>query len=602
MADSLASLGRETGENRGRDDRQHETVMAKVPASTAFDLPTGHSHEESADRGLFAAGGSFERFPGAVLVAGRNGLVLAANAAAEPIATLLQSGASDELRAAIHSALTGQVAQINPLLLAREDGKRTVGLAFDVAILPWGSGTAALLLGRDITLERSLRAALIESRQRYKDLVEASSDFAWETDADGRFTFVSAHGALGYSAAELVSAQALDLLLDAASAQDTPFATRVSVQEVEMWVKGADGEPACLLTTALPLTGLDGEWCGARGLCRNITDERTHEAALAGDRHRERLLAYILGIVRDEMDPEHMLNAAAGALVPALPATGIAIYSLDDAGAMTCVAQAGTLPPDDVIAPTLRRIAAGEEHVEMAVESGAVYAKETRFQDQRNGILCLWRVGASGPWNSEDRFLLTEIASQIGLANHQLVRQQALEAASSTDPLTGLLNRRCFVETLEARHMRHGDRRAGAALFFIDLDNFKLVNDTHGHQQGDLALAGVARLLREHTRSRDLAARLGGDEFALYVEDISAAAAEQKGRDLIEAAAYLGPMSGDPERPLGLSIGIAMCEPDRQEKSAELIERADQAMYAVKRRDKGGIAVAPTPRSRRARR
>ena len=576
--------------------------MAKVPTRTAFDQPPGRSHEETADLGLFAAGGSFERFPGAVLVAGRNGLVLAANAAAEPIATLLQSGTSEDLRTAIHSALTGHVAQINPLLLAREDGQHTVGQAFDVAVLPWGSGTSALLLGRDITLERSLRAALIESRQRYKDLVEASSDFAWETDAAGRFTFVSAHGALGYSAAELVSAQSLDLLLDAASEHDSPFATRVPVQDVEMWVKGADGEPACLLTTALPLSGLDGEWCGARGLCRNITDERTHEAALAGDRHRERLLAYILGIVRDEMDPEQMLTAAAGALVPALPATGIAIYSLGDDGAMTCVAQAGTLPPDAVLEPALQGIAEGKDQVEMAVKTGALFAKETRFQDQRNGILCLWRIGASGPWNSEDRFLLTEIASQIGLANHQLVRQQALETASSTDPLTGLLNRRCFMETLEERYTRQRERRTGAALFFIDLDNFKLVNDTHGHQQGDMALAGVARLLREHTRSRDLAARLGGDEFALYVEDISAAAAEQKGRDLIEAAAYLGPMSGDPERPLGLSVGIAICEPDRQEATAELIERADQAMYTVKRRDKGGIAVAPTTRPRRARR
>jgi GGDEF domain-containing protein len=61
-------------------------------------------------------------------------------------------------------------------------------------------------------------------------------------------------------------------------------------------------------------------------------------------------------------------------------------------------------------------------------------------------------------------------------------------------------------------------------------------------------------------------------------------------------------MSGDPEQPLGLSVGIAICEPDRQEATAELIERADQAMYTVKRRDKGGIAVAPTTRPRRARR
>jgi len=557
---------------------------------------------EDVDLGLFAVGGSFERFPGAVLVAGHNGLVLAANETAAPIAALLQRGANEDLRAAIGSAISGQAAQINPLLLAPEDSKRTVGLAFDVAVLPWGGGTAALLLGRDITLERSLRAALIESRQRYKDLVEASSDFAWETDASGRFTFVSAQGALGYGAAEMVGAQSLDLLVDAASAQDSPFSTRVPVQEAEMWVLRSDGEPACLLATALPLTGTDGEWCGARGLCRNITAERTHEAALAGDRNRERLLAYILGIVRDEMDPAHMLHAAAGALVPALPATGASIYRLDEAGEMTCVAQSGTLPPDEVLAPAIRRVADGEEQVELAVESGALFAKETSFQDQRNGVLCLWRSGAIGPWHSEDRFLLTEIAGQIGLANRQLARQQALEQASSTDPLTGLLNRRCFMEAFEERYARSAGRRMNAALFFVDLDNFKLVNDTHGHQRGDMALKALARILREQIRSRDLAARMGGDEFALYVEDINHAAAEQKGCELILAAAGLTDFSGDPDRPLGLSIGIAVCDPRRQEPAEELIERADRAMYQVKRRGKGGVAMATPPRRLKRRR
>lgn len=568
--------------------------MAKARASTVINQAYEGTVDESIDLGLFAAGGSFECFPGAVLVAGHNGLVLAANDTATPIANLLQRGASEELRAAINSALSGRAAQINPLLLDPEDEKRTIGLAYDVAVLPWGSGTAALLLGRDITLERSLRAALIESRQRYKDLVEASSDFAWETDASGRFVFVSAHGALGYSAAELVSAHSHDLLVDAALAQDSPFATRVPVQEVEMWVKRLDGESACLLATALPLSGPDGEWCGARGLCRNITAERTHEAALAGDRNRERLLAYILGIVRDEMDPAQMLDAAVGALVPALPATGASIYRLDEAGELVCVAQSGTLPPDEVLEPALRRVAAGEEQVELAVTSGALFAKETRFQDERNGVLCLWRGGAIGPWHSEDRFLLTEIAGQIGLANRQLVRQQALEEASSTDPLTGLRNRRCFIQAFEERYTRNDGR--SAALFFIDLDNFKLVNDTHGHQRGDMALVAVANILREQIRSRDLAARLGGDEFALYVEDIGLAAAEQKACALISAAEVLKNYSGDPDRPLGLSIGIAMCDPSRGETPDALIERADQAMYAVKRHGKGGVSTAPPPR------
>jgi len=98
------------------------------------------------------------------------------------------------------------------------EGGATTERAYDVVVLPWADSTVALVLGRDVTLERSLRAALVESRQRYKDLVEISNDFAWETDAEGRFVFVSPRGALGYPATELVGRPAAELLLDAALA------------------------------------------------------------------------------------------------------------------------------------------------------------------------------------------------------------------------------------------------------------------------------------------------------------------------------------------------------------------------------------------------
>ena len=129
------------------------------------------------------------------------------------------------------------------------------------------------------------------------------------------------------------------------------------------------------------------------------------------------------------------------------------------------------------------------------------------------------------------------------------------------------------------------------------MDNFKAVNDRHGHQQGDLALAALARILREQTRGRDLVGRLGGDEFALFIEDITSAAAEHKGCELLHAGGELEAYSGGPEAPLGLSIGIAACDPAGRESLANLIERADQAMYRVKRRGKGGLDLSLAPES-----
>jgi diguanylate cyclase (GGDEF)-like protein/PAS domain S-box-containing protein len=567
--------------------------MARLPATHASQQDYERAVGQAADLGLFSPGGSFERFPGAVLLVGQNNMVLGANDTGEPIAALLKRGDCAELHDAIAAALAGRAAQVNPLLLPPEDDAKTVGLAFDMAVLPWCDGTAALLLGRDVTLERSLRSALIESRQRYKDLVEAACDFAWETDTEGRFTFVSSQGALGYSAAQLVGVPALYLRIDQAAAQDSPFSTRTPVQDVEIWLRAADGEAACLLLTGLPLTGPDDEWCGARGLCRNITQQRTQAAELAGDRHRERLLSYVLGIVRDEMEPTRMLTAAAGALVPALPAAGACIYRAERSGDLTCAAQAGILPPEELLAPALQQVAEGsDDELEVTTKVGALFAKATRFKDDCNVVLCVWREGVSRPWSVEDRYLLSEIAAQVGLASRQLARQEELEELSATDSLTGLLNRRSFMEELEKRYSRRPDRRGGAALMFIDLDNFKPVNDRHGHQQGDLALALAARILREQTRGRDLVARLGGDEFALFIEDITPTAAEYKGRELLRAGRELEAFSGSSDTPLGLSVGIAACDPEGKESLQELIERADQAMYRVKRRGKGDLELS----------
>jgi PAS domain S-box-containing protein len=260
----------------GRNQRAGSGIeMARLPATQASKQDYERAVGQAVDLGLFSAGGSFERFPGAVLLAGQNGMVLAANDTAEPVAALLRRGGCEELQAAIHSALGGRAAQVNPLLLPPEDSAKVVGPAFDVAVLPWCDGTAALLLGRDVTLERSLRSALIESRQRYKDLVEAACDFAWETDAQACFTFISPQGVLGHSAAELVGAPALELQIDHIDGQSSPFTTRTPVHEVELWLRAADGEAACVLATGLPLMDPDGQWCGVRGLCRNITGKRT---------------------------------------------------------------------------------------------------------------------------------------------------------------------------------------------------------------------------------------------------------------------------------------------------------------------------------------
>jgi PAS domain S-box-containing protein len=297
----------------------------------------------------------------------------------------------------------------------------------DLVVLPWEGGSAVLLLARDITLERSLRAALIESRLRYKDLIDASSDFAWETDGEGRFAFVSPRGALGYAAAQLFGQKAEDFIVAPKEVTASPFTTRVPVERAEFWFRGADGEAACLSAIALPLPDSAGVWRGARGVCRDITRERAREAELVRARHREALLGYILRIVRDELEPATMLKAAAGALVTALSARGVAIYRRDGGERLSRTAEAGRLPPADFLKALLARVASGEDEVSAPCRSGRLFLKATRYRLDWNGVLCLWSDSDAGHRDEENKVLLGEVAAQIGVANEQLAREHELE-------------------------------------------------------------------------------------------------------------------------------------------------------------------------------
>jgi diguanylate cyclase (GGDEF)-like protein len=157
------------------------------------------------------------------------------------------------------------------------------------------------------------------------------------------------------------------------------------------------------------------------------------------------------------------------------------------------------------------------------------------------------------------------------------------------DPLTALPNRRAFEQALEeavASSRRAGDR---AALCFIDLDNFKPVNDTGGHAAGDELLRRVARLIRERLREQDLVCRIGGDEFALILRGCSSADALRIAEGLCEAVGALRFQWEGREYRIGASIGFAVIDAGVGS-IAEVLQAADQACYAVKRGGRGRAA------------
>lgn len=537
-------------------------------------------HRDSVSLGAAA----LSAYPGPAVILDPKGSVMAANSRAGQLAAAIAEGRLSHLNDLRDTENPPTVIETLP----GDDPGVTVMIELTaVPTLDHG----ILLLGRDVTLERNLRTALVESRQRYKDLVEISSDFAWEIGQDGRFVFVSPKGALGYGAEELVGRQPGEFTISQDGSQgDQPFRATLPIEDAEVWMTQADGATVCVLASATPIRGPHGEWRGARGVCRDVTAERLRDAALMRASNRERLLSYVVRTIRDEVDPTDMLRAAAEATARALGATGCQIFRiLPDASDFAVAAQFGEAGDEKPILDSFL----GSDHFDQNVEGWHALATVSRYRQSINGAVLLWREAARPAWGDDDRLLIDDVAIQVGLANEQIANHERILRLSRTDSLTGLFNRRAFFEEIARRFSRLSHAKRPAALIYVDLDNFKSVNDIHGHQAGDQALMAVRELLLRNTRPTDLVARLGGDEFAIWLEGAGEEIAIKRCKALVDAAAELEQYSGEPDKPLGMSLGLAVHAGTSDESLDELIARADKAMYEVKRDGKGTWRLAP---------
>jgi diguanylate cyclase (GGDEF)-like protein len=208
------------------------------------------------------------------------------------------------------------------------------------------------------------------------------------------------------------------------------------------------------------------------------------------------------------------------------------------------------------------------------------------------------RLGDVAHFDRADSVLLETFAGNITVAleNSRLeqtlddlrVLQQGLRFDATHDPLTGLANRKLFIGEVSSALAASQQTGGRSALLFIDLDNFKSINDILGHGIGDVVLVTLGLRFQEAIQGA-LVARLGGDEFAVL---LPAAPADREVVDLAERllVAAASPVSGVQQSvPLGASIGIAFSHPGQS--ASDLLRTADVAMYAAKQRGKNQVAV-----------
>lgn len=158
----------------------------------------------------------------------------------------------------------------------------------------------------------------------------------------------------------------------------------------------------------------------------------------------------------------------------------------------------------------------------------------------------------------------------------------ALRAESREDPLTGLLNRRGFDAELERAFDMVRRYGSDAALLYVDLDEFKAINDRHGHAAGDMALMHVAALLVANVRRSDVVSRIGGDEFAIVLWHSTLGEAQAKAQMLVAALATTPFEAGGHRIPIAASIGFSVIDAEDSGPDA-VMSRADKAMYAIKK-------------------
>jgi len=219
------------------------------------------------------------------------------------------------------------------------------------------------------------------------------------------------------------------------------------------------------------------------------------------------------------------------------------------------------------------------------------------------GALSIARHGR--PFSREEEELLEYLAGQAVVSIENASLHEAVEQQAVTDELTGLANVRAFLTTMD-REVERGRRfDTPLGLIMLDIDDFKLVNDSYGHQQGDEVLALVAGTLREEIRELDTAARYGGEELAVILPQTDASGAELLAERMRAAVQSLQVprMGGGGTLSVTASFGVAAMPESALDRDG-LIAAADAALYAAKRAGKNrveraGIAVAePSSRHR----
>ena len=426
------------------------------------------------------------------------------------------------------------------------------------------------LLNASLEVRVQDRTAELRQQTRYmRTLFDMLPVWVWLKDTDGRYLSAnqpnadaygqSVEAMIGLSDHDLWPHQRADLLR---ADELEVMATRArKVVEREELLPGAV-EPTWMQTYHAPVLDEDGTVLGTVGVARDISDVR-HSLRVEAAR------ACVFECLAQGRALDEVLSQ-------------VAVYVETANPALRCMITRGD---------------AGED-----VQPGAAQDWLEPIRNPAGDVLGHIAIGrgTAGPPSSAEQELVALAGDLAAIAIGRKRIEEQLQHQAAYDALTGLPNRRMFGERLReeiARASRHG---SALAVMFIDLDHFKEVNDTLGHQAGDRLLLEVGRHIRHLVRESDVVARLGGDEFVVILPDCGdALQLERIAQDVLDAVG--GPLALDGEAVfVSASLGIARY-PEDADSMEQLVSYADRAMYAAKEEGRNGFRFFTLPMYQQAR-
>jgi diguanylate cyclase (GGDEF)-like protein/PAS domain S-box-containing protein len=471
-----------------------------------------------------------------------------------------------------------------------------------------GKPSYVVSIVHDITDGKHAEKQLRDSEARFRSLTEMSSDFYWETDTEHLLTQMVFGGRYPYQRVHSPGSQlgktrwALPSSRPDAAGWDAHKATLEAHRPFhDFYIARFDTEglERHLVISGDPIFDDDGRFTGYRGVGRNITEQRRAEERQAAHARQQELIAEFGRNALGLHEVQALLADAVLSSNRGLSADAVAYYALTSDGdkvimraSVGCARNGGEFltTTHDAIGHTLKSGEASaqdsQDHPNLpfpcdwARDLQSSVTVPVRGELRTCGVLCALSARRNAYGDAEAGFL-GAMASVLSAALQRIESEQRLAHLAQFDNLTGLPNRALLLDRfgqMVAQAKRHGFL---LGVMFVDLDHFKLVNDTLGHAAGDELLKETARRLLECTRSGDTVARISGDEFVVILGELvhaeHAAIAAQK---IIKRIATPFSIAAQ-ESFVSASVGIAVYPGDGDDAEA-LLGAADAAMYRAK--------------------